>query len=86
MAAITPNRRRLSMTAFSSVCHVLKPRRVDRDVLAQPTPKPTRLGEALTALAAAAVVLRTRVVPRVLPWTVIGQFTHGRLVGPAAPG
>ena len=68
------------------MCHVLEPRRVDRDVLAQPTPKPTRLGEALTALAAAAVVLRTRVVPRVRPWTVIGQITPGRLVGPAAPG
>jgi Domain of unknown function (DUF6431)/Homeodomain-like domain len=60
--------------------------RFDRDVLAQLIPQPTRLGEALTASAAAAVVLRARVVPRVLPWTVIGQITHGQLVGPPAPG
>jgi hypothetical protein len=44
------------------------------------------VGEALTALAAAAVVLRARVVPQVPPWTVIGQITRGRLVAPVAPG
>ena len=59
--------------------------RIDRDVLADLSPEPTRLGEALTALAAAAVVLRARVVPHVPPWTVIGQITHGRLVAPTAP-
>ena len=48
-------------------------------------PEPTPLGEALTALAAAAVTLRARLVPHVPPWTVIGQITRGRLVTPAAP-
>jgi hypothetical protein len=60
--------------------------RADRDVLAQLTREPTLLGEALTALAAAAVVLQAWVAPQVPPWTVIGQITHGRLVAPAAPG
>jgi len=59
--------------------------RVDRDVLAGLGPQPTRLGEALTALAAAAVTLRARGAPRVPPWTLIGQITHGRLLARAAP-
>jgi hypothetical protein len=59
--------------------------RVDRDVLTNLTPQPTRLGEALTALAAAAVTLRARVAPHVPPWTLIGQITHGRLATRAAP-
>jgi len=58
---------------------------VDRDVLGGLRPEATRLGEALTALAAAAVTLRARVAPRVPAWTLIGQITHGRLVAPAAP-
>ena len=37
---------------------------VDRDVLGGLRPEATRLGEALTALAAAAVTLRARVAPR----------------------
>ena len=59
--------------------------RVDRDVLGGLRPEATRLGEALTALAAAAVTLRARVAPRVPAWTLIGQITHGRLLAPAAP-
>ncbi len=59
--------------------------RVERDVLADLAPQPTRLGEALTALAAAAVTLRARVAPHVPPWTLIGQITRGRLVGRAVP-
>jgi hypothetical protein len=59
--------------------------RVDRDVLAGLGPQPTRLGEALTALAAAAVTLRARVAPGVPPWTLIGQITHGRLLARTAP-
>ena len=39
----------------------------------------------LTALAATALTLRARVIPHVPPWTLIGQITHGRLVGPPAP-
>lgn len=63
--------------------------RVDRDVIADLAPQPTRLADALTALAAAAVTLRARVAPHVPPWTLIGQITRGRLVGrpvPARPG
>src|SRR6185312_16667753 len=54
-----------------------------------PGAQATRLGDALTALAAAALTLRARVVPHVAPWTLIGQITHGRLVArpvPARPG
>jgi hypothetical protein len=63
--------------------------RVDLDVINALAPQATRLGDALTALAAAALTLRARVVPHVSPWTLIGQITHGRLVGrrgPARPG
>jgi hypothetical protein len=59
--------------------------RVDLDVINTLGPQATRLGDALTALAAAALTLRARVVPHVSPWTLIGQITHGRLVGPPVP-
>jgi hypothetical protein len=58
--------------------------RVDLDVINTLAPQATRLGDALTALAAA-LTLRARVVPHVPPWTLIGQITHGRLVGPPVP-
>lgn len=45
--------------------------------------EPTRLGEALTA---AAMTVRARLTPHVPPWTLIGQFTGGRLVAPAGTG
>lgn len=60
--------------------------RVDREVLATLAAESTRLGEALTALAAAAVTVRARLTPHVPPWTLIGQFTHGRLVTPTNTG
>ena len=60
--------------------------RVDLDVINTLTPHATRLGDALTALAAAALTLRARVVPHVSPWTLVGQITHGRLLAPTAPG
>jgi hypothetical protein len=60
--------------------------RVDRDVLATLAAESTRLGEALTALAAAAVAVGARLALHVAPWTLIGQFTHGRLVTPASTG
>ena len=47
-------------------------------------PRPPVSGEALTALAAAAVTLRARVAPHVPAWTLIGQITHGRLLAPPA--
>jgi len=46
--------------------------RIDRDVVTALAPEPTRLGQALTALAAAAVVLRARTVAHGPPWTLIG--------------
>lgn len=59
---------------------------VDRDRLGGLGPEATRLGEVLTALAAAAVALRVRVAPDVPAWTLIGQITFGRLLlGPPAP-
>lgn len=60
--------------------------RVDRDVVGALAPETTRLGEALTALAAAAITFRDRVVPHVPPWTIVGLITRGRLVAPARPG
>ena len=59
--------------------------RVDLNVINTLAPQTTRLGDALTALAAAALTLRTRVAPHVPPWTLIGQITHGRLVTRPAP-
>ena len=57
---------------------------LDREVLATLAAESTRLGEALTALATAAVTVRVRLAPHVPPWTLIGQFTHGRLVTPGS--
>ena len=59
--------------------------RVDLDVINTLAPQATRLGDALTALAAAALTLRARVVPHVSPWTLVGQITCGRFVGPPVP-
>ena len=59
--------------------------RVDLDVINTLAPQATRLGDALNALAAAALTLRARVVPHVAPWTLIGQITHGRLVKRPVP-
>jgi len=60
---------------------------VGRDVINSLAAQATRLGDALTALAAAA--LRPGVVPHAALWTLIGQMTRGRLVArpaPARPG
>jgi hypothetical protein len=54
--------------------------RVDREVFATITPAQTGLGDALTALAAAAGAIRACLTPHVPTWTLIGQLTHGRLV------
>lgn len=59
---------------------------VDREVIATLAAAPTRLGEALSALAAAALSVRAHLTPHVPPWTLIGRFTHGRLLPPARAG
>ena len=57
---------------------------LDREVLATLQAAPTRLGDALSALAA--VTVRARLTPHVPPWTVIGRITRGRLVPSARTG
>jgi hypothetical protein len=59
--------------------------RVDREVFATITPAPSGLGDALSALAAAALAIQARLTPHVPVWTLIGRLTHGRLV-PARAG
>ena len=59
--------------------------RVDREVFATITPAQTGLGDALTALAAAALAIQARLTPHVPAWTLIGRLTHGRLI-PARAG
>lgn len=58
--------------------------RVDREVFATVDLAPTPLGDALAALAAAAVTVRARRAPHVPLWTLIGRLTLWRLVAPAA--
>jgi hypothetical protein len=59
--------------------------RVDREVFATITPAQSGLGDALSALAAAALAIQARLTPHVPVWTLIGRLTHGRLV-PARAG
>lgn len=59
---------------------------VDREVLATLTPAPTRLGDALSTVGAAALSVRSRFTPHVPIWTVIGRITHWQLVPPAGAG
>jgi hypothetical protein len=61
-------------------------RTVGRDVFTTLTASSTPLGDALTALAAAALAVRARFTPHVPIWTVIGRLTHWRLVPPAGIG
>jgi hypothetical protein len=51
---------------------------VDREMFATITPAPTRLGDALTALAAAAGAIRARLTPHVPVWTLIGRLVPAR--------
>jgi hypothetical protein len=59
--------------------------RLDPEVVATIIPARTGLGDALSALAAAAGAIRARLTPHVPVWTLIGQLTQGRLV-PARAG
>jgi hypothetical protein len=56
---------------------------VNRAVFATITPAPTRLGDALTALAAAGAI-QVRLTAHVPDWTLIDRLTHGRLVSARA--
>ncbi|MFE7204275.1 DUF6431 domain-containing protein [Pseudonocardia alni] len=56
---------------------------LDRDVISTLAPRSSRLGDALNAVAAAALTVRERLVPHVPIWTVIGRVTGWRLVPPA---
>jgi hypothetical protein len=61
--------------------------RYDPEILAAGLPpQPTRLGDALQAIAAAAYAYRRRVNRAVDGWALIGAFTAGRLVAPRPSG
>lgn len=54
--------------------------RLDPDAFARLIPQPTRLGDALNVLAAAAFAARRRFAPHLPPWTLIGVIAGGRLI------
>ncbi|WP_229662498.1 DUF6431 domain-containing protein [Agromyces bauzanensis] len=56
--------------------------RTDPDVLNRRLPWPTPLGDALNLLAAAALACQRRWDSTLPAWTLIGMFTHGRLLPP----
>jgi hypothetical protein len=61
--------------------------RYDPEILAAGLPpQPTRLGDAMQALAAAAYAYRRRVNRTVDGWALIGAFTAGRLLAPRPSG
>jgi Homeodomain-like domain len=60
---------------------------LDPEILAAGLPpQPTRLGDALQALAAAVAAYRRRVDRHVDGWALIGAFTTGRLLAPGPSG
>lgn len=56
--------------------------RLDPDILVRPKPWPNMLGSSLNILAGAALAYRQRVAADLAPWTLIGYFTRGNLLGP----
>lgn len=61
--------------------------RYDPEILSAGLPaQPTRLGDALQALAAAAYAYRRRVNRHADGWALIGAFTAGRLLAPGPSG
>jgi hypothetical protein len=61
--------------------------RYDPDILGTGLPpQPTRLGDALQALAAAVYAYRRRVNRTVDGWALVGAFTAGRLLAPRPSG
>ena len=48
---------------------------LDRDVISTLAPRSSRLGDALNAVAAAALTVREHLAPHVPIWTVIGRVT-----------
>ncbi len=60
---------------------------LDPEILSAGLPvQPTRLGDALQALAAAVYAYRRRVDRHVDGWALIGAFTAGRLLAPGPSG
>jgi hypothetical protein len=61
--------------------------RYDPEILSRGLPpQPTRLGDALQALAAAVYAYRRRVNRTIDGWALIGAFTAGRLLAPGPSG
>jgi Domain of unknown function (DUF6431) len=54
--------------------------RLDRDVISTLAPTGTRLGDALNALAAAALTQQTRLAPHVPAWDLVAAVTRWRLL------
>lgn len=53
---------------------------LDRDVIATLDPAGSRLGDALNAVAAAALALRARLAPRTPIWALVAAVTRWRLL------
>lgn len=56
--------------------------RLNPEILARPKQWPSLLGWSLNILAGAALAHRHRVGPELPPWTLIGLFPRGNLLGP----
>lgn len=56
--------------------------RLNPDILVRPKSWPSLLGWSLNILAGAAMAYRERVAADLPPWTLIGHFTQGNLLGP----
>jgi Ser/Thr protein kinase RdoA (MazF antagonist) len=56
------------------------------EVLGEMVAHPTELGDALAALAAAALAFRRRFARHVPAWSLVGIVTRGRLLAPSPSG
>lgn len=55
--------------------------RLDREAISALAPRPTRLAEALDAVAAAALAVRARIAPHASIWAVVAAVTRWELLG-----
>lgn len=53
---------------------------LDRDLISTPAPTGSRLGDALNAVAAAALAHRARLAPHVPVWDLVAAVTRWRLL------